>query len=320
MDRLWQLETALQARRWRGPARACRDRACARAALRISRCDDLVLRRRAASDYGRCRTLTLAPGDRLLVERRVGLGQVDAVPRALTGNWPFGEGKIRMPDTARACSRCRRGRIFRSARCGRRSPCPTPADEVTDADIARRHAHGGLQHLIDRLDEEAEWTTVLSAGEQHRIGFAARSFIVPACCCSTMRTPRPRAAGREEFYDCWRSGSRNDHHVREQLDDARGLAPAHDQDWANSSRPRRRPKRVLAIATPVCNAQTATQQHHADRRDRAARGARREANRHAVGREADGKADRVQRQRRRDEARAIGQRRGAAPAARRHGS
>src|SRR5262249_54226215 len=30
----------------------------------------------------------------------------------------------------------------------------------------------GLRHLIERLDEEADWPTALSGGDQQRIGFA----------------------------------------------------------------------------------------------------------------------------------------------------
>ena len=33
-------------------------------------------------------------------------------------------------------------------------------------------AAAGLGHLAERLDEEAEWSTVLSGGEQQRVGFA----------------------------------------------------------------------------------------------------------------------------------------------------
>jgi hypothetical protein len=34
-------------------------------------------------------------------------------------------------------------------------------------------------HLIDRLDEEADWTTALSAGEQRRIGLARALILRP---------------------------------------------------------------------------------------------------------------------------------------------
>ena len=38
----------------------------------------------------------------------------------------------------------------------------------------------GLGHLVERLDEEAEWSTALAAGEQHRVGFARALIHKPA--------------------------------------------------------------------------------------------------------------------------------------------
>ena len=49
---------------------------------------------------------------------------------------------------------------------------PTPAEEVEDADVRTALAGACLGHLADRLDEEAEWNTLLSGGEQQRVGFA----------------------------------------------------------------------------------------------------------------------------------------------------
>src|SRR5262249_18518418 len=49
---------------------------------------------------------------------------------------------------------------------------PTPAEEVDDADVRTALAAAGLGHLADRLDEEAEWNTLLSGGEQQRVGVA----------------------------------------------------------------------------------------------------------------------------------------------------
>ena len=41
-------------------------------------------------------------------------------------------------------------------------------------------AAAGLSHLADRLDEEAEWGTVLSGGEQQRVAFARALIARPA--------------------------------------------------------------------------------------------------------------------------------------------
>jgi vitamin B12/bleomycin/antimicrobial peptide transport system ATP-binding/permease protein len=49
---------------------------------------------------------------------------------------------------------------------------PTVAEEVHDAVVREAMAAAGLGHLVERLDEEAEWSTVLSGGEQQRVAFA----------------------------------------------------------------------------------------------------------------------------------------------------
>ena len=72
-----------------------------------------------ASRSPRCRNITLAPGEGLLVSGPSGSGK-SSLFRALAGLWPLGDGAIRLPAAARACWRCRSGRISRSARCARR--------------------------------------------------------------------------------------------------------------------------------------------------------------------------------------------------------
>jgi putative ATP-binding cassette transporter len=40
-------------------------------------------------------------------------------------------------------------------------------------------AAAGLRHLADRLDEEADWSAVLSGGEQQRVAFARALIVRP---------------------------------------------------------------------------------------------------------------------------------------------
>ncbi len=49
---------------------------------------------------------------------------------------------------------------------------PLLAEAVDDMQVREAMAAAGLGHLAQRLDEEAEWSTVLSGGEQQRVGFA----------------------------------------------------------------------------------------------------------------------------------------------------
>jgi vitamin B12/bleomycin/antimicrobial peptide transport system ATP-binding/permease protein len=49
---------------------------------------------------------------------------------------------------------------------------PVPAERVTDEDVRAALAAVHLGHLAPRLDEDADWSVMLSSGEQQRIAFA----------------------------------------------------------------------------------------------------------------------------------------------------
>jgi putative ATP-binding cassette transporter len=49
---------------------------------------------------------------------------------------------------------------------------PIPAEQIGDTQVRAAMAAAGLGHLAERLDGEAEWSSVLSGGEQQRVGFA----------------------------------------------------------------------------------------------------------------------------------------------------
>jgi putative ATP-binding cassette transporter len=57
---------------------------------------------------------------------------------------------------------------------------PRLAEEVDDTLLREAMAAAGLSHLAERLDEEAEWGTVLSGGEQQRVAFARALIGKPA--------------------------------------------------------------------------------------------------------------------------------------------
>src|SRR6185436_8572140 len=57
---------------------------------------------------------------------------------------------------------------------------PALADSVDDTALREAMAAAGLGHLRGRLDEEAEWGTVLSGGEQQRVAFARALIARPA--------------------------------------------------------------------------------------------------------------------------------------------
>ena len=49
---------------------------------------------------------------------------------------------------------------------------PQPADRVADAEVRAALTATGLGDLAQRLDEDADWSVMLSGGEQQRVAFA----------------------------------------------------------------------------------------------------------------------------------------------------
>jgi len=131
---------------------------------------DLVLRLPSGEPIAAVPALKLAPADRLLVSGPSGAGK-SCLFRGLAGTWPLGQGHIRFPRGARVLALPQRP-YFPLGTLRQAMTYPTVAEEVHDAVVREAMAAAGLGHLGERLDEEAEWSTVLSGGEQQRVGFA----------------------------------------------------------------------------------------------------------------------------------------------------
>ena len=115
--------------------------------------------------------IAIMPGERVLIAGESGTGKSTLV-RAIAGLWPWGGGTIevqegRQADAAAAAAlhpdrhaapRRDLSRRRRQPRASRRSP--------------RRSSASGLEHLIDRIEDEAPWDQTLSGGEKQRLAFA----------------------------------------------------------------------------------------------------------------------------------------------------
>jgi putative ATP-binding cassette transporter len=131
---------------------------------------DLLVRLPNGEPMAPVADFTLAPGDRLLIEGESGAGK-SSLFRTLSGAWPFGEGEIRIPESARVMMLPAQP-YFPLGTLRQAIAYPMAADGIPDEEVHIAMAAVGVGHLSDRLDAEEEWSSVLSGGEQQRIGFA----------------------------------------------------------------------------------------------------------------------------------------------------
>ncbi|MBL8448160.1 MAG: ABC transporter ATP-binding protein/permease [Zoogloeaceae bacterium] len=113
-------------------------------------------------------TLSLEAGEALLIRGPSGAGKTTLL-RAIAGLWPHVEGAVRRPLAEAALFLPQKpylplGSLRTAVHYPATSAAPGQAEE------ALRHCH--LGHLVARLDDEADWTRILSLGEQQRLAIA----------------------------------------------------------------------------------------------------------------------------------------------------
>jgi vitamin B12/bleomycin/antimicrobial peptide transport system ATP-binding/permease protein len=114
--------------------------------------------------------VSIMPGERVLIAGESGTGKSTLV-RAIAGLWPWGEGKIEIQRGAKVFFLPQRPYIpIGSLR--RAITYPDPAESTTSRDITNALSEVGLDHLVERLDEEGPWDQTLSGGEKQRLAFA----------------------------------------------------------------------------------------------------------------------------------------------------
>lgn len=98
--------------------------------------------------------------------------------RAIAGIWPFGEGKVGVPASARIMLLPQRPYLPQGTLRAAMS-YPALDDTYSDADIATAMTQVKLAHLIDRLDDVDLWAQRLSGGEQQRLAVARALLAKP---------------------------------------------------------------------------------------------------------------------------------------------
>ena len=113
---------------------------------------------------------TARPGDRVAITGPSGSGKT-VLLRAVAGIWPFGEGKIEVPEHSRMLFVPQQPYLPLGSL---RAVVSYPSEEGRISDEKIREALGllGLSQLADKLDEVERWDQQLSGSEQQRLALA----------------------------------------------------------------------------------------------------------------------------------------------------
>ena len=121
--------------------------------------------------------VAIAPGDRVLVNGPSGSGK-STLFRAIAGIWPFGRGRVSVPEDARVMMLPQRP-YFPVGSLAAAVTYPAEAGAFGREQLAEALGAVGLPALAARLDEEAHWNRMLSLGEQQRLGIARAILQAP---------------------------------------------------------------------------------------------------------------------------------------------
>ena len=114
--------------------------------------------------------VVIEPGERLLVAGESGTGKSTLV-RALAGLWPWGGGSVNFHPDRRLFMLPQKPYIP-SGTLRRAIAYPGAAEDWNADQIGEALHKVGLDHLKEKIEEEAPWDQTLSGGEKQRLAFA----------------------------------------------------------------------------------------------------------------------------------------------------
>ncbi len=129
--------------------------------LTVSRPDNMVL----VQDL----TITLPAASSLLIRGASGVGKTTLL-RAIAGLWPYVDGKVRYQENQTSLFLPQKPYLpLGSLRAALYYPAMLDEINATNDQVMEILKQCHLSHLIARLDEENDWTRILSLGEQQRL-------------------------------------------------------------------------------------------------------------------------------------------------------
>jgi vitamin B12/bleomycin/antimicrobial peptide transport system ATP-binding/permease protein len=114
--------------------------------------------------------VVVGPGERLLVAGESGTGKSTLV-RAIAGLWPWGSGSVNFHPNRRLFMLPQRPYIP-SGTLRRAIAYPGAAEDWNPEQFCEALHKVGLDHLKEKIEEEAPWDQTLSGGEKQRLAFA----------------------------------------------------------------------------------------------------------------------------------------------------
>lgn len=114
--------------------------------------------------------VVIEPGERLLVAGESGTGKSTLV-RAIAGLWPWGGGSVGLHADRRLFMLPQKPYVP-TGTLRRAVAYPAAAEDWSVEEIADALRKVGLDHLKDKIEEDAPWDQTLSGGEKQRLAFA----------------------------------------------------------------------------------------------------------------------------------------------------
>ena len=108
------------------------------------------------------------PGDSVLIKGPSGSGK-STLFRAIGGIWPFGKGKVELPDDVMWIPQ---NPYFPDGSLRDAVAYPEPASRYSDDALRQALTDALLPQLASRLDDEDAWGQKLSGGERQRLAIA----------------------------------------------------------------------------------------------------------------------------------------------------